>query len=77
MGLQFGFAFLVLKTDLGLAFKTASDGVNNLLAYASEGSKFVSVLNNGSKRRMSSPFSPLTCEIWANVRAPYHVQTSG
>ena len=41
MGLQFGFAFLVLKTDLGLLFKTASDGVNHLLAYAGEGSKFV------------------------------------
>ncbi|MEO8029113.1 MAG: NupC/NupG family nucleoside CNT transporter [Bryobacteraceae bacterium] len=41
MGLQFGFAFLVLKTDVGLLFKSASEGVNHLLAYAGEGSKFV------------------------------------
>ena len=41
LGLQFGFAFLVLKTKFGYLFKTAADGVNYLLAYASEGSKFV------------------------------------
>jgi CNT family concentrative nucleoside transporter len=41
LGLQFGFAFLVLKTPFGNVFKVASDGVNHLLAYSSEGSKFV------------------------------------
>ena len=41
LGLQFGFAFLVLKTNFGLVFKAASNGVNNMLAYAVEGSKFV------------------------------------
>src|SRR6266404_2966584 len=41
LGLQFGFAFLVLKTRVELVFKAASDGVNHLLVYATEGSKFV------------------------------------
>ncbi len=39
--LQFGFAFLVLKTDFGKVFQFASYGVNALLEYAEEGSKFV------------------------------------
>jgi concentrative nucleoside transporter, CNT family len=41
LGLQFGFAFLVLKTGFGYVFQLASGGVNNLLQYAGEGSKFV------------------------------------
>jgi len=41
LGLQFGFAFLVLKTDFGYLFKAASNGVNHMLDYAVEGSKFV------------------------------------
>jgi len=41
LGLQFGFAFLVLKTNLGYVFKTASDGVNYMLSYADQGSSFV------------------------------------
>lgn len=41
IGLQFGFAFLVLRTNFGYVFKAASSGVNNMLAYAVEGSKFV------------------------------------
>src|SRR5580700_7458438 len=41
LGLQFGFAFLVLKTPVELVFKSLSEGVNHLLAYAVEGSKFV------------------------------------
>jgi CNT family concentrative nucleoside transporter len=41
LGLQFGFAFLVLKTPVELVFKSLSEGVNHLLAYAAEGSKFV------------------------------------
>src|ERR1041385_5661034 len=40
LGLQFGFAFLVLKTPVELAFKAASGGVNHLLGFAVEGSKF-------------------------------------
>ena len=31
LGLQFGFAFLVLKTRVGTVFQAASDGVNHLL----------------------------------------------
>src|SRR5947209_19486238 len=41
LGLQFGFAFLVLKTNFGFVFKAASNGVNHMLEYAVEGSKFV------------------------------------
>jgi CNT family concentrative nucleoside transporter len=41
LGLQFGFAFLVLKTNFGFLFKAASNGVNNMLAYAVAGSSFV------------------------------------
>ncbi len=41
LGLQFGFAFLVLKTDLGYAFQAASIAVNALLEYAEAGSKFL------------------------------------
>src|SRR5215469_17917412 len=41
LGLQFGFAFLVLKTPLERGFITASDGVNHLLDYAAAGSSFV------------------------------------
>jgi CNT family concentrative nucleoside transporter len=41
LGLQFGFAFLVLKTDFGLLFQAAGNGVRALLAYAETGSEFV------------------------------------
>ena len=41
LGLQFGFAFLVLKTNFGMVFQAASVGVNALLEYAEEGSKFL------------------------------------
>jgi len=41
LGLQFTFAFLVLKTPLARGFQTIGNGVNHLLAYAAEGSKFV------------------------------------
>ena len=41
LGLQFLFAFLVLKTDAGLIFHSASVAVNALLEYAEEGSKFL------------------------------------
>jgi CNT family concentrative nucleoside transporter len=41
LGLQFAFAFLVLKTPVAGAFTTLSNGINHLLSYAGEGSKFV------------------------------------
>jgi len=41
LGLQFGFAFLVLKTPAAELFRSASAGVNHLLDYAAEGSRFV------------------------------------
>lgn len=41
LGLQFGFAFLVLKTDFGKLFQFASYGVNALLDYAEAGSEFL------------------------------------
>ena len=41
LGLQFGFAFLVLKTNFGIVFQGASVAVNALLDYAEEGSKFL------------------------------------
>ena len=41
LGLQFAFAFLVLKTDFGKVFQAASVAVNALLEYAEAGSKFV------------------------------------
>jgi CNT family concentrative nucleoside transporter len=41
LGLQFVFAFLVLRTDAGIVFQSASVAVNHLIEYAFEGSKFV------------------------------------
>jgi CNT family concentrative nucleoside transporter len=41
LGLQFAFAFLVLKTDFGKLFQLASTVVNALLDYAEQGSAFV------------------------------------
>ncbi|MEN6607227.1 MAG: nucleoside transporter C-terminal domain-containing protein, partial [Bryobacteraceae bacterium] len=41
LGLQFTFAFLVLKTGFGRLFEAASVAVNALLAYAEAGSQFV------------------------------------
>jgi CNT family concentrative nucleoside transporter len=41
LGLQFTFAFLVLKTDFGKLFQAASVAVNALLEYAESGSQFV------------------------------------
>ena len=41
LGLQFAFAFLVLKTDFGKLFEVASVAVNALLEYAEAGSEFV------------------------------------
>ena len=41
LGLQVGFAFLVLKTQFGLVFRAIGAGVNHMLEYSVEGSKFV------------------------------------
>ena len=41
LGLQFAFAFLVLKTGFGHVFDAASQGVNAMLHYSEAGSKFV------------------------------------
>ncbi|MCX6619966.1 MAG: NupC/NupG family nucleoside CNT transporter, partial [Acidobacteria bacterium] len=41
LGLQFTFAFLVLKTKVGFLFEAASSAVNALLQYAEAGSQFV------------------------------------
>jgi len=41
MGLQLAFAFLVLDTPLAQVFTAVSTGVNHLLEYSAEGSKFV------------------------------------
>jgi concentrative nucleoside transporter, CNT family len=41
MGLQLSFAFIVLKTPAAGAFTALSNGVNKILGYAAEGSKFV------------------------------------
>ncbi len=41
LGLQFGFAFLVLKTDFGKVFQVIGTGVNHLIEYSAEGSRFL------------------------------------
>jgi concentrative nucleoside transporter, CNT family len=41
LGLQFAFAFLILKTDFGRVFNAATVVVNAMLAYAEAGSEFV------------------------------------
>src|SRR5512141_1734755 len=41
LGLQFTFAFLVLKTGAGRLFEAATVAVNALLSYAEKGSEFV------------------------------------
>jgi CNT family concentrative nucleoside transporter len=41
LGLQFTFAFLVLRTPVGIAFQQMSQAVNALLGYSAAGSKFV------------------------------------
>ena len=61
LGLQFGFAFLVLKTPLAEWFKTLSNGVNSMLGYAIEGSKFVFGDKLGAKTTSSARCSRSRC----------------
>src|SRR5436853_6736735 len=51
LGLQFAFAFLVLRTGFGYLFQAASDGVNAMLGYSRAGSTFVF----GDKLGQASP----------------------
>ncbi len=39
--MQFGFAFLVLKTEFGKVFQVIGTGVNHLIDYSTEGSRFL------------------------------------
>ena len=41
LGLQIGFAFLVLKTPVADLFRSLSNVINRVLGYSIEGSKFV------------------------------------
>jgi len=41
LGLQFAFALLVLKTNFGFVFQQIGEGVNAMLNYSQEGSKFL------------------------------------
>ena len=41
LGLQFGFAIIVLKTPVGGAFQVASRAVNSLLKYSEDGASFL------------------------------------
>src|SRR5579872_6672061 len=41
LGLQLAFAVLVLKTDFGKVFQAIGAGVNAMLSYTQEGSKFL------------------------------------
>ena len=41
VGLQFAFALLVLKTNFGEVFQKIGEGVNAMLNYSQEGSKFL------------------------------------
>ena len=41
LGLQLSFAFLVLNTPIGLIFQAAASGVNSIIQYAQDGSRFL------------------------------------
>ena len=41
LALQLGFAFLVLNTPIGLIFQAAASGVNSIIQYAQDGSRFL------------------------------------
>jgi CNT family concentrative nucleoside transporter len=71
MGLQFGFALLVLKTSAGDIFKAASRGVTNMLAYSQAGSTFVfgdilgAQANSEKLRNVVDPSKMLGATIFA------------
>src|SRR5665213_222466 len=71
MGLQFGFAVLVLKTSFGTVFQAASVGVAAMLGYAQAGSKFVvgdilgSSENSGKLRDIVDPTRHMGATIFA------------
>src|SRR5580698_4322573 len=57
LGLQFAFAFLVLKTGFGRVFDTASQGVNQMLHYSEAGSRFVFGDQLGSNQQFGVIFA--------------------
>jgi CNT family concentrative nucleoside transporter len=57
LGLQFAFAFLVLKTGFGKVFDIASQGVNQMLHYSEAGSRFVFGDALGSNRQFGVIFA--------------------
>jgi CNT family concentrative nucleoside transporter len=71
MGLQFGFAVLVLKTSFGKVFQAASTGVTAMLGYAQAGSMFVfgdilgSQANSARMRDVVDPSQRLGPTIFA------------
>jgi CNT family concentrative nucleoside transporter len=71
MGLQFGFAVLVLKTSFGKVFQAASTGVTAMLGYAQAGSMFVfgdilgSQANSARMRDVVDPSQRLGQTIFA------------
>jgi CNT family concentrative nucleoside transporter len=71
MGLQFGFALLVLKTSVGEVFQAASRGVTAMLGYSQAGSMFVfgdilgSASNSEKLRNVVDPAKMLGPTIFA------------
>jgi CNT family concentrative nucleoside transporter len=71
MGLQFGFAVLVLKTSVGGVFQAASRGVTAMLGYSQAGSMFVfgdilgSQANSARMRDVVDPSKMLGATIFA------------
>src|ERR1700722_6000623 len=71
LGLQFGFAVLVLKTSFGKVFQAASVAVTAMLGYSQAGSKFVfgdilgSADNSGKLRDVVDPTHHMGPTIFA------------
>ena len=71
MGLQFGFAVLVLKTRAGEVFQAASRGVTAMLGYSQAGSMFVfgdilgAQANSGKLRDLVDPSKTMGATIFA------------
>src|ERR1022692_4699636 len=70
LGLQFGFAFLVLRTGFGRVFQLISEGVNALLHFAVAGSSFVFGEQLGSP---SGPFGFVFGEQLGSPSGPFGV----